>query len=173
MTFKDIPQFTSDGNYAVDTTMEYLVKTLDEFEKEDGLQMEPDFQRGHVWTEDQQVKYLEYFLRGGKTGRDLYFNKPDWNYPVPKGAYNDFVCVDGLQRITAVRRFINNEIKVFGQTYSEFGGTTSMTRHTFRLHINDLKTKREVLVWYIEMNTGGTPHTDEEIEKVRELLQKA
>ena len=27
--------------------------------------------------------------------------------------YKDFVCVDGLQRITSIQRFINNEIKVF------------------------------------------------------------
>ena len=41
-----------------------------------------------------------------------------------------------------------------------------------KLNINNLKTKKEVLSQYIEMNEGGTPHTKEEIDKVKELLKK-
>ena len=68
--------------------------------------------------------------------------QPSWHHFVPAGAYNDYVCVDGLQRITAM----------------------------IRLHVNDLKTYPEVLQWYIEMNAGGTPHTNEEIARVQQLL---
>jgi hypothetical protein len=28
-----------------------------------GLQLNPEFQRGNVWTEEQQIKYIEYRLR--------------------------------------------------------------------------------------------------------------
>ena len=38
-------------------------------------------------------------------------------------------------------------------------------------NVNNLKTKAEVLVWYIEFNTGGTVHTEEEINKVKMLLE--
>jgi len=38
--------------------------------------------------------------------------------------------------------------------------------------MNDLKTRAEVLQWYIEFNAGGTPHTEAEINRVRELLKK-
>ena len=85
--------------------------------------------------------------------------------------YNDFVCVDGLQRITAIRRFLNNEIRAFGQFYSEFGGTTDVVRRDMLVNVNDLQTKREVLQWYIEMNSGGTPHTEAEIERVKRLME--
>ena len=35
--------------------------------------------------------------------------------------YNDFVCVDGLQRITAAVRYMKGEIKVFGKyTVNDF-----------------------------------------------------
>jgi hypothetical protein len=36
-----------------------------------------------------------------------------------------------------------------------------------------LKTKQEVLQWYIELNEGGTPHTEEEINRVKELIKTA
>lgn len=40
-----------------------------------------------------------------------------------------------------------------------------------KVNVNDLKTKREVLEWYVQMNAGGTPHSPEEIERVRRLME--
>ena len=40
-----------------------------------------------------------------------------------------------------------------------------------KLKKNNLKTRKEVLQWYIEMNNGGTPHTKEEINRVKILLE--
>lgn len=169
--FADIPKFISQGNYAVDYPIDYLIKWLNEEEQEMGLQLCPDFQRGHVWTEPQQIAFVEFLLRGGKSDRDLYFNCPSWHRQVPEGAYNDYVCVDGLQRITAIRRFINNEIRAFGSYRSEYTDNPRILQDTLRVHVNDLKTKREVLQWYLEMNAGGTPHTDEEINRVRKMME--
>lgn len=126
----------------------------------------------YVWTEQQQIAFLEYFLRGGKSGTILYFNCPSWHHNVPYGAYNDYVCVDGLQRITAFQQFIRNEIPVFGSYYREYTDSMKL-RYTMKVNVNDLKTKAEVLRWYIEMNAGGTPHTNAEIECVKRILEKA
>lgn len=168
--FRDIPKFISDGNYAVDYPFVSLIHFLDGEEREMGLQLCPDFQRGHVWTEEQQKKYIEFLLRGGKTGRDLYFNNPSWHRQAEPGAYNDYVCVDGLQRITAIRKFINNQIQVFGSYFYEFTDSMRFFEDTMRIHVNDLKTKADVLRWYIEMNAGGTPHSVAEIERVQKML---
>lgn len=172
MKFREIPQFISDGSYQVNVSWEYMMEWFDRLINEEGLQLNPDFQRGHVWTEDQQVKFLEFILRGGKTGRTLYFNDPYWHSCRPKTGYSDFVCVDGLQRITAIQRFMNNEIRVFGLLYSEFEGETDLIRHSMIINVNDLKTKKEVLQWYIQMNAGGTPHTQEEIDRVNKLMEE-
>ena len=172
MRFRDIPQFISDGSYQVNMSWEYLIEWLDQRVKEEGLQLNPDFQRGHVWTEEQQIKFLEFILQGGKTGRTLYFNDPYWHTVRPKTGYADFVCVDGLQRITAIQRFMNDEIRVFGLLHSEFEGETDLVRHSMLLNVNDLKTKKEVLQWYVQMNAGGTPHSAEEIERVKKLMEE-
>lgn len=172
MKFRDIPQFISDGSYRVDVSWEYMVEWLKRLVEEEGLQLNPDFQRGHVWTESQQIEFLEFILRGGKTGRTLYFNNPSWHRSKPVTGYNDFVCVDGLQRITAIQRFMNNEIPAFGLLYSEFEGETDLIRHSMAININDLKTKKEVLQWYVQMNSGGTPHSSEEIARVKKLMEE-
>lgn len=168
--FRDIPQFTDIGHYAVDYPIDRLISFLEDEVRDYGLQLNPEFQRGHVWTRKQQISYVEFLLRGGRTGRDLYFNNPSWHRSVAPGSYNDYVCVDGLQRITAISRFIHNEIPVFGSRYKEFTDSMRMTQDTIRVHINDLQTYEEVLTWYIEMNSGGTPHRKSEIQRVQTLL---
>ena len=57
MKCEDIKQFTRDGNYRVNATMEQLVNILKEDEERMGLILESDFQRGHVWTEQQQIAW--------------------------------------------------------------------------------------------------------------------
>lgn len=91
--FKDIPQFTSDGNYQVDHPIHRFVKFIKDEIAEMGLILNPDFQRGHVWTEEQQIAWMEYFLRGGKSGNVIYLNNPS-QHTVRNmtGKYNDYVC---------------------------------------------------------------------------------
>ena len=170
--FKDIPQFTREGSYQVDMDIRRIPEWIKKEQREMNLQLNPVFQRGHVWTDEQQIAWLEFFLKGGKSGNIVYFNCPSWHHSVKDGDYDEYVCVDGLQRITSICRFINNEIKVFGSYYNEYEDPRIVSRHTLKFNVNDLKTEKEVLQWYIDMNAGGTPHTNEEIERVKKMIEK-
>ena len=173
MKYTDIKTFTKDGDYEVNISLNYLEQTITDYEKEYNLELNPGFQRGHVWTEEQQKAYVEFFLRGGKTGRVIYFNNPMWeNYDDIKNYDIPMVCVDGLQRITALRRFLNNEIKVFGHFYKDIEGKPRMINDGLKFNVNNLKTKKEVLQWYLDLNTGGTVHSDEEINRVKNMLKE-
>ena len=169
-SFKEIPQFTRDGSYAVDVPLDRVSRWVAKEQEELGLELNPEFQRGHVWTKRQQVAYMEFLLRGGRTGRDFYFNYPSMHIQVPDGAYNAYVCVDGLQRLTAIQKFFGNELKVFGSFFWEYTDRIRISMNSIRVHVNDLKTEKEVLQWYIEMNSGGTPHSKTEITRVKTLL---
>lgn len=176
MKFSDIPQRIKGGPYQVNMGLELLDQRLTKWETDSyyALQLNPDFQRGHVWTPRQQSDYVEYFLSGGTSGLTIYFNKPSWQGAGEDHyAYDDFVCVDGLQRLTALRGFMRNEVRAFGQLYHEFGQEIGAARNSESLvfNINNLKTRAEVLTWYLQMNSGGTPHTGAEIARVHQLLE--
>lgn len=164
MKFSDIVPYT-EGNYRVHHSLRYFKDAIDRY-IEEGLILNPDFQRGHVWSEEQQTKFIEHLLKGGKTN-PIYLNQKGWM----KDFKGEFVCVDGLQRITACLRFLNNEIPAFGHLINEYEDKIS---HLINMEfvIHDLPTKAEVLKWYIELNTGGTVHTEDEINRVKELLNK-
>lgn len=171
MKFSDIPQLTKKPAYHVNISLDYLEEWIEDHTKELSLQLSPDFQRGHVWTTSQQIAYVEYLLKGGASGKDFYFNRVGGMHDF-KNLKSDFVLVDGLQRITACLKFLKNEIPVFGHYLSEFEDRLRMSNVMFSININDLKTREEVLRWYLESNSGGTPHTKEELDKVREMIEK-
>lgn len=162
----DIPQI-SQARYAVDVPLDYMEDWI-ENQMKVGLNLEPDFQRAHVWADDQRSRYVEYILRGGNSGRDIYFNHPGWR----RDFIGEMVIVDGKQRLQAIRMFMDNKIRAFGSLHSEFTDCQRIFSITLKFHVNDLKNREDVLRWYIDFNAGGTPHTDEEIEKVRLMLNK-
>jgi len=73
MNYKDITKFTQSGQYQIDVFFDSFVKEINHYINDYGLILCPDFQRGHVWTEQQQVKFIEYVLAGGNSGKNYLF----------------------------------------------------------------------------------------------------
>jgi len=175
--FKDIKPFTRYPHYCVDVSLDFFVNHIDRYVEEFGLDLNPDFQRGHVWTEDKQIAFVEFLIKGGNSCKTLFFNQPYWmNWRrEDMSGWDDtdrMVLVDGKQRIEAIRRFMLNEIPVFGYCRDEYEDQSFLLRPTMEVRINDLTSRVEVLQWYLDLNTGGVVHTPEEIEKVKQLLEQ-
>jgi hypothetical protein len=169
-TFRDIPKYTQAGNYEVSVPWQYLKDWLKRNQEDfnQSFSMDPDFQRGHVWSESQQIRYVEFILRGGNSSKVIYWNHPGWM----RDWKGEMVLVDGKQRLSAVLRFLDNEIPAFGALYSEYTDHIRICEGEFRMNVNDLRTRAAVLQWYLDLNAGGVVHTSEEIEKVRRLLDE-
>lgn len=185
MNWSDIPEFPN-IHYSVHVPWAHLEEQLEHYNESSrkgvpGLDLNPDFQRGHIWTEQQQIRYVEFAIRQPQSGMHIYFNHPGWMSDWSKGP---LVLVDGKQRLEAARRFIRGEIPVFGHYVKEFTHYSpgNPIRHlpadsipndiTFIFNIAKLQTRADVLQWYLDFNAGGTPHTQEEIDRVRGLLKK-
>jgi len=170
-SFQDVPQMPA-NQYEIDVEWPYLEETVQKHIREDGLDLLPRFQRGHVWSEDQQRAYVANMLHGCEVARTIIFNHSQWDdlpQNPPKGT---MVIVDGLQRLEAVRKFMRGDLLVFGKRYCEFKGALRMQYGRFKIRITKLPTEAAVIRFYLALNAGGTPHTEEEIMRVRSLLQE-
>ena len=170
MKWDEIPRLSSCRHSGVDVQLfRYFCHYIDE-EVPAGPVLRPDFRRGDVWTAEQQTACIEYLLRGGLSGRTIYLNAKNTGILSPET--QDYVCVDGLQRITAIQRFCHDEIPAFGHLYSQFEGRPDLTKFTVRVVTNDLQSHEEVLQWYLELNSAGTPHSKEELDRAGILLNR-
>lgn len=124
----------------------------------------PKFQRGHVWTKNQQSKFIEWMLMGGDTW-PIIFNHEQW-----MGSFQaDMVCIDGLQRLTAICDFLDGKITAFGAYVDEFTNLQLRKASDIVFAVTCLSEK-ECLEMYIKINSGGTVHTPQEINKVKKML---
>jgi len=161
--FKDIPQLTQ-ARYRVNMSWDYIFEWLEKY----NCDLTPDFQRDYVWTGKQKTDYIEWILRGGLTGKDIYLNHPNWM----RSFEGNLIIIDGKQRLNDVKEFLSNKLKAYGYYFNEYEDKLSYWRYDFLVNVADLKTRKEILTWYLQLNTGGTVHTEDEIEKVKELIKK-
>jgi uncharacterized protein with ParB-like and HNH nuclease domain len=169
MKFTDIEQFPR-AYYQVSVELGGVKRQLENWDEPgmgSPLILNPDFQRGHVWTRKQQIAYLEYFLKGGTTGRDIYFNCSTWD----RGYSTPVYCIDGLQRINAVSAFLENQIKVYGTYFKDYEDRPRMITNMFTFHMLMIRNKRDLLKIYLDFNSAGTQHSKKELDRVTKLLQ--
>jgi hypothetical protein len=84
----------------------------------------------------------------------------------------EMVIVDGKQRLTALLKFLDNDLKVFGGYTLNQIDNLFLNAFDIEIAVNTLQTRKEVLTWYLELNAGGTDHTQTEIQHVKDLLDK-
>jgi len=168
------------AKYEVDVPWHLLERSLSGLAHDYGmLELEPDFQRGHVWDPDQQQHFIENVMRGVVTtaGMTIQLNCPHFDALSKKERLIDLPegvqCIDGLQRLTAVRKFMAREVRAFGLSVEDLAGTefapNRMTYARVRLAIFSFKRKAELLDHYLALNAGGTPHSESEIARVRAM----
>lgn len=178
LIIKPLPQCS--GNTDID--LKYLKGQLEHYHADYGVELNPDFQRGHVWTQAQKISFIEAFIRGavGTTGRTITFNCPDYR-GTDKATDSDLdgmVCVDGLQRLSAILEYMRGDFKIFpalhgGVAYDYFNGTKySFKGNSIKFQIFTMQYKRDVLEYYLAINDTGTPHSQAEIQRIQAMLSE-
>lgn len=142
-----------------------------------GMDMAPSFRRGPVWSRAQQEAYITSFLRGMPTAQS---NLIQWNSPAFGGKKHlivglhktALVIVDGLQRITALEAFVRGDITLANWISYEYlvDNDYLCAYHQFHFVVLPFATYAEVLAYYLAINASGTPHSEHEIQQVRDLL---
>jgi len=123
----------------------------------------PKFQRDNdKWNKKMQISYVENILKGLDSSILLYtLSKSD--YPSEK------YILDGLQRLTAISLFANNQLEVFGKfLYSDIiHDIDSMVRLNFKMFRFD--TEIEAVKFYILMNENIS-HSKKDIQRAKDYL---
>lgn len=161
----DIPQFPP-STYEVATRLKSIEEQVTFHIEGFGLNLDPDFQREHVWTKNQRIAYMEYLLQGGEVAKTLIFSCKKWR----EGNPEEYVLVDGKQRLESIRAFIRNELPVFGKFYGDIQLVGLGPMINWR--VVEVNSREDALRLYLSLNCGGTPHSKKELDRVRGLLVK-
>ena len=146
-----------------------IKEQLNVYREKYGLNLESGIWEGDgYWSIERSRRYLEYIMRGGKEGKDIYFNMMRHE----SGA--SLMCIDGRKRLIAIENYLNNidNYTLFGGHYwrefSEEDEKVIDEKVKITIHINELSTRKEMINWYIDLNYAN--FSDEDMDKVNNLL---
>lgn len=170
-------------------TGNYRIRNIDRFVKDlelDGvkLNLNPEFQRGRVWNTDQQTKFMENVIRGlvSHETNIIRLNDPTLAR-MNNNFYSDLsdlatetICIDGLQRFTAMQMYMQKELKPFGLSFDEIESTyygVIAKGITFTVSWYDFQFEADIIEFYEALNWGGTPHSENERIRIQPLKENA
>jgi hypothetical protein len=158
------------------------------FSESFGLDLNPPYQRGRVWNEDQKIALIRSWLTGTPTGVVIFNDRstPEWKAgngydPVDRDEPM-YACIDGQQRISTAQSWFAGELAVPASwfdpadvettedtedgPYIRWSGLTLPRQRHFanRAHLTvataRVATVQEEAAIYLLVNGGGTPQTD-------------
>lgn len=158
------------------------------FSESFGLDLNPPYQRGRVWNEDQKIALIRSWLTGTPTGVVIFNDRstPEWKAangydPIDRDEAM-YACIDGQQRISTAQAWFASELAVPASwfdpadvettedtadgPYVRWSGLTLPRQRHFanRAHLTvataRVATIQEEAAIYLLVNGGGTPQTD-------------
>lgn len=159
------PAWTA-STHGCDFDIKYIERGLEMW----NVDTNPPYQRGHVWTNEQRSAFLGHWLQGG-TVPTLWV----WEPPNAKEYAGEArpELIDGKQRLTALLMWWHGEIAANVDKQMVFVGDTDRKfrpHHMIHVTFVRLDSRADVLRFYLRLNGGGTPHSMDELARVRALL---
>ncbi|KAG8834310.1 hypothetical protein FRC17_009218 [Serendipita sp. 399] len=113
-------------------TSTYSVELLWGMMQANDIDLEPEYQRGFVWTEAKQVALIDSLIRN-------YYIPPIIFRVIPGGSdeQDRMICIDGKQRLTSIRRFIEGEIPHDRGTSLDKDSETGVRYWSPRIQLNN------------------------------------
>jgi hypothetical protein len=134
-----------------------------------GVNFEPDYQRGLVWSYAQKLALLDSIFANIDIGK-FTFNDCIDKMGDGRAMYE---IIDGKQRLSALCEFYEGRMQYNGHYFHQLSWKDRHHFLSFPIIVGDMKnaTGAQILKLFIKMNTSGKPMDAAHLEKVRQQLE--
>lgn len=133
-----------------------------------GVDMNPEYQRGFVWTMDDKIKLIESIFDGVEIGKFAFVKLP-WKDSQSPG----YEILDGKQRLSCLMEFMADRFAYKGVYYSQLSFSDKHYFCNFNITSGEAEegtTLKQKLRYFLKMNTGGRPQDPAHMEGIRQRL---
>jgi hypothetical protein len=132
-----------------------------------GLDLDPNYQRGHVWSDDQKVSLIDSIFRNVDIGKFTVIRRP---FSEELDCY--YEMLDGKQRTQALIEFYQDGFKYRGRYYSELHPFDRYHFKGYNISYAETEplTRSQKYRYFLILNTAGTPMSEGHLDKVRDML---
>lgn len=150
--------FISYGNFDINS----LVTRLNSF----GVDLSPEYQRDFVWNTEDKVLLIDSIFKDLDIGKFVFIK---YGYRPNQPSYE---ILDGKQRLTAIKEFLEDRFSYRGHKYSELGIKDREFFMRKSVSFGDINKEymkdADVIKYFLRLNQGGVAVDREHLEMLRE-----
>lgn len=136
-----------------------------------GVDMDPEYQRGYVWNDEDREYLIDSIFQNIDIGKFVFvhLSTKEW---MERGV--SFEILDGKQRLSALRMFYENRFPYKGKYYNDL---SPVDRRAFLQHnvsYADVETpsRKEIYQYFLKLNRGGKQMDKAHLDYVETLCEK-
>lgn len=131
-----------------------------------GVNMNPSYQRGLVWTDTQREELLDSVFNYIDIGKFVFVK-----LPYVSGGFS-YEILDGKQKLTTLVDFYQDKFKYKGYYYSELNWKMRQLFKNRSVSVGEVGDRtyneKNVLKYFVMLNTAGTPMSKEHLDKIKD-----
>lgn len=137
-----------------------------------GVDMNPEYQRDHVWNESDKVELIDSIMNNVDIGKFVFVQR-DHAESKEKGT-GYYEILDGKQRLNAIIEFFEDRFRYKGKVFSELHGYDRAHFVNYSVSVATLTnfSLEKRMETFIRLNTAGRIMDKEHLEKVKQMLLK-
>lgn len=158
-----------------DVNLQFLQSTINSFDTyvyHFGIDMNPDYQRGLVWSLEDKQSLIDSIFNNVDIGK---FSLIQRDYETAKKTtQHTYEVLDGKQRLTALIEFREDRFRYKGKLFSElhFADQIHINGYSISVaHVKDM-TKEQIYRYFLKLNTSGKPMDGKHLDHVKDLWLK-
>jgi hypothetical protein len=135
-----------------------------------GLEMDADYQRGNVWTLEDNCTLIHSIFNNIDIGK-FVFVKLEWNEHPLNYSYE---VLDGKQRITAILEFYENKFAYNGLFFNQLSRQEQCHLTEYHVNIAEIShlSREQKIRFFLILNTSGKVMDKEHLKKVESMLEE-
>lgn len=134
-----------------------------------GVDMNPEYQRGNVWSLEDKVALIDSIFNDIEIGR-IVLMKRDYS----SERKETYEIIDGKQRLTALTEFFEDRFQYKGLFFSQMHPADQNHFENKQMAVIEAPemSREQVIEYFIRVNISGRPVNPEHLEKVKAMIKK-
>jgi len=151
-----------------------LISLINMMLREYGIDLEPEYQRGNVWSKQQKYDLIDSIFKNIDIGKFAVIKRPWGKNPNVPATPKLYEMLDGKQRLTALFEYYTGRFKYRGKYFYELCHKDKghFKHYSVSYAESSPLTKEQKYRYFLKLNTTGIPVDINHIKKVRELWLK-
>lgn len=136
-----------------------------------GIDFNPDYQRGYVWTQEDKELLLDSVFKNIDIGKFVFIRLSDSEWMERNFGYE---ILDGKQRLSTLIEFYENKLAYRGKYFNDLSGKD---KEVFKNHmvsvaeVNEID-KKTVLKYFLMLNRTGKAMDETHLKAVEDMLKQ-